>query len=136
MPFESIPHTADIGFKIWSSTLEELFSEAAKALTFAMVETGSFLPAKQNKIRLKAESKEELLVRWLEEILFLFETENFIGLEFKVKLKGNGLEGLIEGMEWDEAKQPLKTQIKAVTFHRLEVRETENGFEAEVILDV
>lgn len=138
MPFEPIAHTADIAFKIWGESLEELFSEGGKALTGAMVEiAGGCSPSQTKKIHLEAPSLEELFVKWLEEILFLFETEGFVGLEFDIqRCEPKKLEAVLKGMEWDETAQPLKTQIKAVTYHGLEIKRTSEGYETEVILDV
>ena len=76
-------------------------------------------------------------MQWLEELLYLFETKNFVGHRFQVeKCDRNELKAAIEGVDWNEKEQPLKTQIKAVTYHGLEIQKTANGYETQVILDV
>lgn len=137
MLYQPIEHTADIGFKVWGKTVPNLFENAAFALTDSMVASGQLEPDKTVFVRLKAESLEELLVAWLEEILFLFETQNFVGLRFQVSSADlKDFKAVVHGAEWDEAKQPLKTQIKAVTFHELEISQREGRYETRVILDV
>lgn len=135
--YEPIPHTADIGFKVRGKNLAELFANAAFGLTDSMVVIGEIKPDQTVTVQLQAENLEELLVKWLEEVLFLFETKNIAGLEFQIKFcDKNSLRADIKGVDWDEQKQPLKTQIKAVTFHGLEVVKTKEGYEAQIILDV
>lgn len=135
--FELIPHTADIGFRVWGETLPDLFANAAYALTSQIIEIPKIAPDKTTFVRLNAETREELLVKWLEELLFLFETDNFLGLEFRVtQCDGASLSATVHGFEWDFSKCLLKTQVKAVTFHGLQIKREENRFVAEVILDV
>lgn len=137
MRYQPIPHTADIGFKVQGKDLAELFSNAAFALTDSMLLLSAAKPTETISVELQAESVEELLVKWLEEILFLFETRNFVSLEFHFeKCSRNNLKAKMKGREWDEKDQPLKTQIKAVTFHELEIVKTPKGYETQVILDV
>lgn len=136
MSFQPISHTADIGFEVKGKTLPELFSESAKALTGCLIEISGKNFTQILNIRLKADSPEELLVRWLEEILFLFETKSFVGLTFDVTVDQNQLQAVVKGREWEEEREFLKTQIKAVTFHGLEIKKTSQGYVARVILDV
>lgn len=136
--YQPIAHTADIGFQVSAPTLAGLFEEAAYAFTDCLVESaGKGAPPDSRRIRLEAESYEELLVGWLEELLFLFETKGWIGTAFKVEncdLKN--FSARVDLCEWDENKQPLKTQIKAVTYHGLKIEKTPAGFSAQIILDV
>lgn len=138
MATRPISHTADIGFKISSATLGGLFEEAAAAFTDCLVEKGGLsVPKTRQTFRLEAASLEELLVTWLEELLFLFETKGLVGVTFDVKhCEIKNFEAEVGLMEWDEKDQPLKTQVKAVTYHGLQVKKTERGFEAQIILDV
>lgn len=138
MPHHPIAHTADIGFQVSAQTLEGLFAEAAAAFTDCLVEKRGALAVQERRtVRLEAQSFEELLVAWLEELLFLFETKGLIGVEFKVaRCELKNFEAEVEGVEWDEKKQPLKTQIKAVTYHGLKIEKKPSGFTAQIILDV
>lgn len=137
MFYQPISHTADIGFKVWGRTLEELFANAARALTDCLVEISDAASTQTVFVQLTAESREELLVKWLEEVLYHFETESLIGLSFNVtRCEPADFRAAIHGIEWDPARQPLKTQIKAVTFHELEILKKGDQFEVQIILDV
>lgn len=137
MFYQPISHTADIGFKVWGGTLEELFSNAARAVTENLVEISDGIPNQTVFVQLNADSLEELLVKWLNEIVFLFETQSLMGLGFHVlQCDPKNFKAAIHGLHWDPAQYPLKTQIKAVTFHEMSVRKKGDQFEVQVILDV
>lgn len=137
MAIEPIAHTADIGFRVSAPTLASLFEEAAIAFTDCLVEKGPGEVEKRQIIRLEADSFEELLVAWLEELLFLFETKGLVGIEFEVRRCAlKNFEAEAGFREWDEKKEALKTQVKAVTYHGLQIRKIERGYEAQIILDV
>lgn len=137
MPYTFISHTADIGFRVWGKTLEELFTSAAQALIEAMIEVGRARPTTKISVKLRAPNLEGLLVQWLQELIYLFETKNFLALQFKIKkCDPNDFEAVVEGLDWDEGRELLKTQIKAVTYHGLEIKKTKEGYETQVILDV
>lgn len=137
MFYQPIDHTADIGFKVWGKTLEELFSNAARALTDCLVEVSDTAGDKTIFVQLSAESLEELLVKWLQEILYCFETQSFLGLSFNVTHADcKNFKASIHGIDWDPAIQSLKTQIKAVTFHEMAIKKIGDRYEVQIILDV
>ena len=137
MFYQPISHTADIGFKAWGNTLEELFSNAARAMTDCMVQVDDGVPTQTVFVQLKADSLEELLVKWLSEVLYHFETGGLLGLGFTVlQCQMKDFKATLHGVSWDSEKSPLKTQIKAVTFHEMKVEKKNNRYEVQVILDV
>jgi SHS2 domain-containing protein len=128
-----VEHTADRAFRVAGKDLAELFTHAADAL----IRLGGRRKTKEvnvdREVQIRGFDRETLLVNWLNEILYLEEAHHetvtrvevleISDLHLKAKLYGRG------------GRQP-KRLIKAVTFHGLEVRETETGFEAEVVVDV
>ncbi|MDP2600014.1 MAG: archease [Deltaproteobacteria bacterium] len=137
MFYQPISHTADIGFKVWGNTLEELFSNAARAMTDCMVQIDDGIPTQTIFVQLKADSLEELLVQWLSEVLYHFETDGLLGLGFTVaQCQMKDFKATIHGIPWDPEKQPLKTQIKAVTFHEMKVEKKKDRYEVQVIVAV
>lgn len=94
-------------------------------------------PRLVKKIELQAEDRETLLVEWLSEILFLIDTESLLFSRFEVALSSDtGLSATAAGEPLDAAKHDLKTQVKAVTLHDLEIKKTEALWVARVIFDV
>ncbi len=135
--YEHFEHTADLGLRIRAPSAEELFAEAARALTAALVASpGSIRPALCRSIELQAAERADLLHDWLAEILFLFEAERLLFGEFKVALRPDGLVAEVWGEPFDTARHRLQLEIKAITYHRLKLEPSPEGWLAEVIVDL
>jgi len=141
--YEIIEHTADIGMKVYGKKLETLFLNAARAMfeiiledikkrpVFQKIEYKKFLLNKQSS------SLEDVFVAWLSELLYLFSTEGLIMDKADIqKLDSSNIQAEITGRIFDPDFYRIKTEIKAVTYHELEVKETDKGYEARVIFDV
>jgi SHS2 domain-containing protein len=80
------------------------------------------------------------MVDWLNELLYLFETQAMLVRSARVTLGREGeehrLDARIQGEPFDSLRHPIKVTIKAVTNHALEVVETADGWRARVVIDV
>jgi len=137
-------HTADVGADIEAPDLGALFTEALRAFTDTLtplegVGTAGGREA-EREIELEADSLDELLVLWLEELLYLFEVGSllFSGAEARVEGEGGAyrLHALAHGEVYDPDRHPLKVLIKGVTYHELSVEEGPEGWRARVIFDI
>jgi len=135
--YEFFEHTADIGLQASGSTLAELFTHAALGLTALLIENGPVASREKRPMALEAGSVDELLVRWLKELLFWFATDRFLpgGCAFE-RLTTTELRATVSGEPFDPARHASGTEIKGVTYHQLEVRQQDGGWQARVILDV
>jgi SHS2 domain-containing protein len=131
--FEEIDHTADWAYRIWGQTLEELFTQAAiglYSLAGVRLEQGSEIV---REIQLQGIDPESLLVAWLNELLYLHESENLGFDRFEIlQLDRQTLKVRMSGA-------PVKTWlkfIKAVTYNDLAIRTTAKRIEATLVLDV
>ena len=137
--FEFIEHTADIGLRIYGENLENLFSNAAKALFSLIVDK---VPEEKNKeiISLKADDLEELFVTWLNELITLFFCFKFLSASYELKITTTEAEATliatILGQEFDPYQNQTKTEVKAATYHNLKVDKVDAGYVAEVIFDI
>ena len=120
--------------------MEELFSNAAEAAFDIIAEEKSpnhqitKSPVK-NSIKLKADSREELFIDWLNELLSLSATKELIFSDFKFKkIQDNILEAEVIGKNMENYQ--VKTEVKAATYHQLKIKEVTGGWQAEVIFDV
>ncbi|MFH1093989.1 MAG: archease [Candidatus Omnitrophota bacterium] len=141
--YKIIEHTADIGIEVRADDLAGLFGKAADAMFDIIVEV-SHKSKKTNlvnancksiRIKLKAENLEELFVDWLSELLYLYSVKELVFVGFKInKIEETSIEAVAfgEGI----AGYKVKTEIKAVTYHELEVKRTASGWQAKVIFDV
>lgn len=138
MSFKEIEHTADVGIKITEKTPEALFETAAKGYYSFIIEKGDIQPKKLWKVKISAPDRESLLVKWLNELIYLFETESIICSEISVnKISQTKMEAEIRGEIYDEKKHVLGIDIKATTMHGLEIKKLNNkSWEATVIFDV
>lgn len=140
-----INHTADIGIEIEGGSLKELFLNAARGAIGLIVECRrSGVPACRGtddrvlkKISLKADLAEGLLVRWLEELLYLFEEKRLVPVEFKIgRLLRTSLNTEVSCVPFDPKTHRIKYVIKAVTYHDLTITEEKGRFRVRIIFDI
>jgi SHS2 domain-containing protein len=143
MPYEYLDGIAlaDVAFGARGKTLEEVFGAAVDATTGTMVENLSEVGASRRKrVRLSDDSLDLLLFQLLQEIVFYKDAERLLLRARRLSFRENGgthlLDALLAGERIDARKHRLVVDVKAVTLHRLSLRETGEGWEATVVLDV
>ncbi|MCZ7357946.1 MAG: archease [Candidatus Methanoperedens sp.] len=141
MPFRYLEDiaTSDVAFEAEGRNLEELFRDAAFAISEVMADTKSIKPAVSRKIELKNESIEGLLFDWLSELVYLKDAESILFGRFDVTIKKNDeyeLYAIISGETIDREKHTLRSDVKAVTYHLYEVRKKGQNWIARVVLDI
>lgn len=132
--FRFLEHTADIKFQAFGKTKEEAFKNSALAM-FNSMNDGSVKSKAKKTISVQGRDDEALLYNFLEELLFLFDTELFLLSKIKsLKIKDNKLEAEITG---DLAeKYEIKIDIKAVTYNEMFVKKEKDKWVAQVVLDI
>lgn len=130
--FEELDHTADWALKVWASDLAGVLEQAARgmyALLGVQLQPGAEVA---RALSLSADDPEHLLVQFLTELLFIAEEERLAFEQFDLALDGLNLNARLSG-------RPIASQqkeIKAVTYHGLQVTSTAHGLEATVVFDV
>ena len=140
IPFEYLEHTADIKFRAYGKTPAEMLSNAAAALFKSMVEPATIVVKETWKVELKAFDLEDLAYQWLNEIVFLFETESAVFATFSVNLEQDGTESWrllaeIGGERIDLERHSFENEVKAITRHKFGIKKNEVWC-IQVILDV
>jgi SHS2 domain-containing protein len=134
---EFFDHTADLGLRIQAADLNTLFDEAAQALFNAVVEDLAMVrPEREITVELPRDDLEYLLFDWLKALLFHFDTEHLLFGKFAVSIDDAGLHGRAWGEPLDRARHKLEHEVKAITYHGLVVEQTDDGWLAEVIVDI
>jgi SHS2 domain-containing protein len=136
---ETFEHTADLGLRIFATDLPDLFRTAGEGLfDVIMANRRDVQVVVTESVLLSAETTEDLLFKWLNELIFLSETQHRLYTRFDVALDALGcrLEGAIEGEPIDRARHVLDHEVKAATRHALSLRPEQGGWVAEVILDI
>lgn len=122
--YEIIPHTADIGIRVYGKDLKELFKNAAYGMFDIIADLDGLTSSITQSIEVKAPNKEELLVVWLDELLYNFYTKQIIFFDFKIsELDDKHISAEALGRNVGENRNRLKTEIKAVTYHELKIEE-------------
>lgn len=134
--FEYFEVTADIGFKAYGKNLNEAFENAGLAIFNIISDSNYITPKKEISFEITSEDNVSMLYDYLEELLFYHEVEFMLFSEFNVEIsEGFSLNATIRGEEIDWDNHERKSEIKAITFHKMEVLET-NPVELQVIVDL
>jgi SHS2 domain-containing protein len=136
LPFEVIDHTADIGIIAHGSDLAVLFSNAAAGMLSLLTDLDTLQPDITREIRLEAMDAETLLVQWLNELLYIIYTDKLVLYKLDILIEGNRLEAKCAGQELDPKDHRLKREIKAATYHDLEIAERNGEYSAKIIFDI
>jgi SHS2 domain-containing protein len=131
---ELIDHTSELQLRLRAGSLGELLAEAGRALAELQLHGGEE-PARSGSkhLRLAAPDRERLLVDWLNELIFLAETERWVATQFEIeRVNTRSLEVQATGVEVPRSPG----LVKAATMHGLRVSDVDGGVEGEVILDV
>jgi len=135
--FRAIDHTADIGLLIKGKNKEQLFAEAARGM-FSIVAGGRIngkLKVKSLKLEVTGPTLEELLVSFLNELLYLAEKEKVIFNRFEVEIKKIKNRFYLQGRIKENSQVP-KREVKAATYHNLKVEKKDNFWQTTIIFDV
>ncbi|NOY99161.1 MAG: archease [Chloroflexi bacterium] len=140
MPFEELPHTADWALRVWADDLPGLLAEAARGMYALADARQAEGPRVTRRLEIQAPDAEGLLVDFLGELLYFVESERLAFDELN-ELQVEGFRLQVEGfrLQVEMTGAPLRSigkEIKAVTYHNLQIKETARGLEVEIVFDV
>jgi SHS2 domain-containing protein len=137
-PYEYLEHTADVKFRAYGMSPDEMLCNAALALFNSMLDTDTVQVKATWNVELVGSELEQLAYEWLSELVYLFETEFAVFSTFDVKLYQNsvwGLKAAIGGEKVDKSRHAFDNEVKAVTLHEFEIRKNDLWC-IQVVLDV
>ena len=135
--FTLLDHPADLGIEAYGNTLAEAFEQAALGLISIIVDVSKIEPRHSRIISIQGVDVEHLLVRWLEEILYLYDGEHFVGGCIHVSQVGSSrLQAVVHGEPFDPIRHETRMDVKAVTYHQLEVHQEQEKSWVRVFLDI
>ena len=135
--YETFEHTADLGLRVAAGSREDLFAEAARGL-FSMIvpDLASVRLTQTRELTIAGQEIDYLLFDWLNELLYIFDTQRLLLADFEVRLNDDGLIATTRGEAYDPKRHRLDHEVKAITYHGLRVDEDETGWRGEVIVDI
>ena len=138
--YEVIDHTADIGIKARGKSLEEVFKAVAKGMFDLIAKDDNIEPREAKSIEIEIDDLIILFKRWLEELLFIFDTEKLVFSKFQIQIdKKNNfykLKAVVYGEKYNPEKHGSGVEIKAVTYHMMDIWEEDNYVYARVLFDI
>lgn len=134
--FEIIDHTADVGIVAYGTDVKELFRNAALGLFSLVTDTRQIEESLRRDLKIASTDHVGLLVEWLNELIYLLDTEHILFNRFVIEqLTNDHLEATCYGEKVDPRRHEIRLGIKAATYHMLRISKND-GYKARVIFDV
>ena len=135
--FRYLRHTADLRIEIRGKDLKELFQNAGKAFFSVLTDRRKIKKNEKLEVAVTAESAEELLVNWLNELIYVFEVKKMVFGQIKIlKLSKTELSAQLKGEKFNPAKHVIIDKPKAATYHLFKIEKSQSNFTAKVVFDL
>jgi SHS2 domain-containing protein len=139
--YQQIDHTADIALHVTGNDLEDLFITASQGWRHLITGASEVDPKERKGMNLNAASLEELLVECLSELNYLFVVKHWLFnhyYEFQIDSDDSSYSLLakFDGEQFTEERHRIENEIKAVTFHQLQIRKDHHGYDTTIIFDI
>jgi SHS2 domain-containing protein len=133
--FRILEHPSDMGLEVWGPDLAEVFRQAACGLTSIIVDPASVGDRDRRTLSVEGTDRENLLVRWLSEILYVCDGEGFLVKDVEVTgMDDRAIKATLKGDSG--GVHEFRTDVKAVTYHQLKLALVNNTWTARVFLDI
>ena len=135
--FEFLEQPSGIGVLARGTSRKEALIAASHGLVSILVDPASFSPVEERYFKAPGTEEATLIVNWLNEILFFFDTEGLVFVEFAIdSWTTEEITGRAKGERFDIDRHESRTAVKAATYHQFESHATPNGWELRVFVDV
>ena len=135
--FIQLDHTADLRVKVFGKSLKELFENSAIALFSQITDISNVNHESTDSLQVTGIDKEELLVNWLSELNYLFITESKVFSKFDIShITETKLTATVFGEKFNPHRHKLGAEIKAVTFHDLQIEKKGYLWETKIVFDI
>lgn len=135
--FHLLEHPSDLGIEASGRTIGEAFEQAALGLISVIAETDNIEPLDERRVTVDAQDYENLLVKWLSEILYLYDGEDYLLKAAEVEsISPTKLVARVSGEKYKPEKHKLEMDVKAVTYHQLSIETSSAMTTVRVFLDI
>lgn len=139
--YRFIDHDSDIAIDVNGTSLEDLFTASAKAWKEVTVEKSNVSLKEINQINLEQPTSEELLVSFLDELNYLFHTKKWVtgnveAIWVSEEDKIWTLSAKLKGEPYSELKHKTKAEIKAITFHQVNIKKSGIYYSTRIVFDI
>ena len=137
MEYEILDHTADVCVRVFGASFSELLKNAAHALMDLIVDRRSVRSALEVPFEIQGDTKEELLVKMLGEILYLNQADKLVFKDIEItNVAGSRVSGMLYGEALDTLRHELELDIKAATYHNLNIERVNDKLKADIVFDI
>lgn len=134
--FEIIDHTADVAIAAYGNDVKQAFANAALGMFSLMIDIGKIKEMTSLTVTATADDRKDLLVAWLNELIYTFEVERMLFKRFEIEtLEDTKLKAECYGEKID-LRHKLKMEIKAATYHMLQIEEKPGRTRVQVLFDI
>ena len=135
--YKLIDHTADFGLHVFGADPKDLFANAALAMFDVLTDIGSLRGLSSKNIRVTGEDWPDLMVNWLRELLFFWAGPEMLVKMVEIQaISARELSAIVKFDPYNPEQHTIKAEIKAVTYHQIQVSSGPSGWEAKIIFDV
>jgi SHS2 domain-containing protein len=134
--FEYLEHTADKGVIGYGDTLEGALENIAYGTFMLMADLPSYQSTESRDIKVAADDAVGILMAWLKELLYVFEVDQVLPVEFRVNAIADGNLAAKVGVRAFGPDIEWLGQVKAVTYHEMKVEKLDGGYRVQAIVDV
>jgi SHS2 domain-containing protein len=136
--YRLIDHTGDLALLVRAPTLHDLYDVCTRALFDVILDVRTVEARQSHPIRIDgAADAEDLLVRYLSELVFLHDSRGWLFRGARVDvIERDHLEAEAAGEMFDPARHRIERQVKAVTYHHLLLAEDRDGWTSRLVLDL
>lgn len=133
-----LDHPADVLVLCEGSTLNETVADAARAMFETIADTGAVDPCVEKEFGYMGSDLKDMVHGFLSDLLFSFETEGILYSQFDVHAKEETFElkAVCRGEPYSPEKHEPGTEVKAVTYHMMEVKRVDSGWKIQVLFDI
>ncbi len=137
MKYETIDHTADLGIRVFGADAKDLFANAAFALFDLITDIDALKGLNEYKVHITGDDWPDTMVNWLRELLYLWTCKEMLVKATDIfYLTEHEVTARVNFDLFDPDLHKIKNEIKAVTYHQLQVESTPLGWESKIIFDV
>lgn len=133
---EYFDHTADVGIRLQRSSREALFRDAAFGMFYIIAPNNDFQAQTDYEISVENDDPETVMVNWLSELNYYFQVEGYVPVNMDIHFDDSGLHAKITGDIADPSVHNIETEIKAVTYHKIYVKQKNDAWQAQIIFDI
>ena len=137
MQFEVLDISGDTGIKAYGKTVSEAYANAGIGMYSLITDISGVYERERVEFELSGDSPEGVLAAYLNELIFRFDTNGFIGRRVEVPdLSDSSIRVIVHGEEFDPDRHERRLLIKAATYHNIKVERTDRVWEVEVVFDI